>query len=49
MKDGAVLANAGHMDVEINKADLAQLSVGVERVRENVDMYRLRDGRRISS
>jgi adenosylhomocysteinase len=47
MKDGAVLANAGHMDVEINKADLAQLSVGVERVRENVDMYRLRDGRRI--
>jgi adenosylhomocysteinase len=26
---------------------LAQLSVGVERVRENVDMYRLRDGRRI--
>jgi len=47
MKDGAILANAGHMDVEISKDELAKLSTGVERVRENVDMYRLRDGRRI--
>jgi len=47
MKDGAVLANAGHMDVEINKEDLKKLAKTVERVRENVDLYRLADGRKL--
>ncbi|MCS6770054.1 MAG: adenosylhomocysteinase [Candidatus Caldarchaeum sp.] len=47
MKDGAILANAGHMDVEINKEDLRREAVSVERIKENVDLYRLRDGRRI--
>ncbi|MEM2871293.1 MAG: adenosylhomocysteinase [Candidatus Caldarchaeum sp.] len=47
MKDGVILANAGHMDVEISKEELRQLASSVERVRENVDVYRLGDGRRI--
>ncbi|MEM0440783.1 MAG: adenosylhomocysteinase [Candidatus Caldarchaeum sp.] len=49
MKDGAILANAGHMDVEINKQDLASLTASVEYVRENVAMHRLKDGRKIFS
>ncbi len=47
MKDGAFLANAGHMDVEINKQDLQQLAVSVETIRENVKLYRLRNGRKL--
>ncbi|MEM4302705.1 MAG: adenosylhomocysteinase [Candidatus Caldarchaeum sp.] len=47
MKDGAILANAGHMDVEINKQDLRELSVAVDKVKENVEVYRLRNGRKI--
>ncbi|WP_067930078.1 adenosylhomocysteinase [Alicyclobacillus kakegawensis] len=47
MKDGAVLANAGHFDVEINKPDLASLAVGVRTVRRNVEEYQLADGRRL--
>lgn len=47
MRDGVILANAGHMDVEISKEELRHLASSVERVRENVDVYRLRDGRRI--
>jgi len=45
MKDGAVLANAGHFDVEICKPHLAKLADRVEIVRPNVEAYRLRDGR----
>ena len=48
MKDGAVLANSGHFDVEIDKAALAALAEGrTRRIREFVDEYRLADGRRI--
>lgn len=47
MKDGAILANAGHMDVEINKQDLQTLAEKIENIRENVAMYRLRDGRKL--
>lgn len=47
MKDGAILANAGHFDVEISKPDLARLSTQVRRVREQVEEYRLADGRRV--
>ncbi|MDA8146259.1 MAG: adenosylhomocysteinase [Thermaerobacter sp.] len=47
MKDGALLANAGHFDVEISKPDLARLSTQVRRVREQVEEYRLADGRRV--
>jgi adenosylhomocysteinase len=47
MKDGAVLANSGHFDVEIDKPGLDSLATGVRRIREFVDEYRLGDGRRI--
>jgi adenosylhomocysteinase len=48
MKDGAVLANSGHFDVEIDKVALEDLSVERRRLREYVDEYRMADGRRIS-
>ncbi len=47
MKDRAIIANAGHFDVEIDIAALADLSAERRRVREHVEEYRLRDGRRI--
>ena len=48
MKDGAVLANAGHFDVEIDVEALAGGSVAVHRrVRPHVDAYEQRDGRRL--
>jgi adenosylhomocysteinase len=48
MKDGAVLANSGHFDVEINKAELAALATGgVRRIRDFVDEHTLADGRRL--
>jgi len=48
MKDGAMLANSGHFDVEIDKPGLAELGTGgVRRIREFVDEYTLADGRRI--
>ena len=48
MKDGAVLANSGHFDVEIDKTALEELSIERRRLREYVDEYRMRDGRRIN-
>ncbi len=47
MKDGAILANAGHFNVEIWIPDLEALSVGKRTIRPNVNEYRLKDGRRI--
>ena len=47
MKDGAVLANAGHYDVEISLKDLRDLSVEVEEVSQHVKRYRTRDGRNL--
>lgn len=47
MKDGALLANAGHFDVEVNKPDLEALSVGRRTVRRNIEEFRLKDGRRL--
>ncbi|GEO24573.1 adenosylhomocysteinase [Alicyclobacillus acidoterrestris] len=47
MKDGAILGNAGHFDVEVSKPDLESLAVTVRRVRPNIDEYKLADGRRI--
>jgi adenosylhomocysteinase len=46
MKDGAVLANAGHFDVEISLADLRALASGVREVRPLVEEYDLA-GRRL--
>ncbi len=47
MKDQAVLSNAGHFDVEIDKEALVALSGGYRRVRKDVDAYALPDGRRL--
>jgi len=48
MKDGAVLANSGHFDVEIDKVALADLATGgVRRIRDFVDEHTLGDGRRL--
>ena len=48
MRDGAVLANAGHFDVEIDVRALADLAVAVDvDVRPHVDAYELPDGRRL--
>ncbi len=47
MKDGAILANSGHFNVEINIKGLGEMSESKRRVRENVEEYRLMDGRRI--
>jgi adenosylhomocysteinase len=49
MQDGAILANSGHFDVEIDKGALRELATGgVRRIREFVDEYTLADGRRLN-
>jgi adenosylhomocysteinase len=48
MKDGAVLANSGHFDVEIDKRALAEMATSTRRLRESVDEYVMPDGRRIN-
>ncbi len=48
MKDGAVLANSGHFDAEIDKVALADMATNVRRIREFVDEYQLEDGRRLN-
>jgi len=48
MKDGAVICNSGHFDVEIDIPALARLARKINRqVRQHVDEYVLKDGRRI--
>lgn len=47
MKDGAILANSGHFDVEINLKGLKQIALEVHRTRPSVEEYRLRDGRKL--
>jgi adenosylhomocysteinase len=47
MKDGCVLANAGHFNVEINLEALAAMAAERTRPRPEVEEYRLPDGRRI--
>lgn len=45
MKSNAILANAGHFDVEFNKNDLRAMSVRVEERKPFIDGYYLADGR----
>ncbi|MBP3964233.1 MULTISPECIES: adenosylhomocysteinase [Paenibacillus] len=47
MKNGALLSNAGHFDVEVNKPELEALSNGKRVVRRNIEEYQLKDGRSI--
>ena len=48
MKDGAIIANSGHFNVEIDIPELEKMSTSKKRVREQVDQYMLPDGRRIN-
>jgi adenosylhomocysteinase len=48
MKDGVILANSGHFDVEIDKVALRELATSATRVRENVEQFVMDDGRRIN-
>ncbi len=48
MKDGVLLANAGHFDVEINKVDLKAMSKEIVRKRDNIEGYVLHDGRTLN-
>lgn len=47
MKDGAVLSNAGHFNVEINLTELAELSETRYEARENIEGFVLHDGREL--
>jgi adenosylhomocysteinase len=47
MKDGAIIANAGHFDIEIDVAGLRKMAVSERVVRRNVEEFALSDGRRI--
>ena len=47
MKDGCMLANSGHFNVEINRPDLEALSTEVKEVRESIEEFSLKDGRKI--
>ena len=48
MQDGAVLANAGHFDIEIDLDALADLADSEREVRDGVREYRMDDGRRLN-
>lgn len=47
MKDGAVIANSGHFNVEIDIPDLEEMAEGKETVRDNLAMYSMPDGRKL--
>ncbi|WP_243237383.1 adenosylhomocysteinase [Heliobacterium chlorum] len=47
IKDKAILCNAGHFDVEVNKEDLRALSTSVRIARNNIEEYTFRDGRKV--
>ncbi len=47
MKDGAIMANSGHFDVEIDKGALAELSTATRRIRDFVDEHTMADGRKL--
>lgn len=48
MKNNAMLANAGHFDVEFNKDDLREMSVGIDERKPFIEGYRMKDGRVIN-
>jgi len=48
MKDGAILANSGHFNVEINIPALEEMAVKKRRIRDFVDQYVMPNGRRLS-
>lgn len=47
LKDGALLSNAGHFDVEVNAKELKDYAVSVRRVRKNIEECTLPNGKRV--
>jgi len=47
MRDGAILANSGHFNVEINLKDLEELAVSKRLIRPNLEEYTLKNGKRL--
>ncbi|MDR1721903.1 MAG: adenosylhomocysteinase [Methanobrevibacter sp.] len=47
MKDGCMLANSGHFNVEINRPDLEHISTSVKEVRDSIEEFTLKDGRKV--
>lgn len=47
MKDGAILSNAGHFDIEVNVKELEALAESKRIVRQNIEEYKMADGRKI--
>ena len=47
MRDGAIVCNSGHFDLELNLVGLKSVSTDVRKVRQWVEAYKLRDGREI--
>jgi adenosylhomocysteinase len=47
MKDGAILANSGHFNVEISIKDLEQLATSKRTMRQNLEEYALKNGRKL--
>jgi len=48
MRDGACVCNSGHFDVEIDIPALKKMSKSVKKIRDNVQQYTLKNGRRIN-
>lgn len=48
MKDGAIIANSGHFNVEINIPELEKLSIEKRQPRTYVDQYIMADGRKLN-
>ena len=48
MKDGAIVANAGHFNVEIDIPELEKVATGKKRIRHELDQYTMADGRKIN-
>ena len=48
MKDGAIIANSGHFNVELDLDALEKISVKKQRIRKDVDQYTLQSGRRLN-
>ena len=47
MKDGAILANAGHFDHEVNVPELKKAAVEIKRIRPFMDEYKLSNGKSV--
>ena len=45
MKDGCILANSGHFNVEINKGDLEKMSIKQEQIKADIEGFVMEDGR----